>query len=442
MTAGQVRIRWARAYVAGLAVLGCAGIFLLARSFNFYFDEWDFILAAPDWTWTSYLEPHNEHPAMIARAIYAVLLNTVGLRTYAPYMAVLLVLHGLNVMLLFELVRRRAGDAAGIAAAALLLVLGAGWENLLWAFQLTFAGSVTCGLAALLLLERPRAPWTMAAVTALVTASIMFSGTGLFFAVAAAAHIALAPPRRRDLLWLAPVAGAVAAWYVAFGRHGAPPNPPPTAANLVTAPLYALWGIGEGAAGVLGEGGYWGPIALVVAVAILAWTWWRRRPDPFALAVATAMVSFYLVTGLTRSQFGYQQSGAGRYVYEGAVFWILLLADAARDLPWRGTWRPALAACLFLACFNSGALLFEFAAAKTAQMQRETADLQALAAARNDPCVGAGAQVDPLVMPQVGRPALYYRAVDRYGDPTPPGPVTDVADYTQARTNLNRTGCR
>ena len=442
MTAGDVRVRWARAYVAAAAVVGCAGIFLMARTFNFYFDEWDFILAAPDWTWTSYLAAHNEHPVMIPRAVYAVLLNTAGLRTYAPYMMVLLLLHGLNVLLVFELVRRRSGDLVGFGAAAMLIFLGAGWENLLWAFQMTFVGSVTCGLAALLLLQPPRRLALLAGALVLIAASIMFSGIGLFFATAVAVRLAADADRRRDLLWLAPIGVAVVVWYLAFGRSGVPASPPATVKNLLVAPLYAAWGIGEAAAGLVGEGGWWGPAALLAGVAVLALAWRRRRPDAFALGVAAGMVGFYLVTGLGRAQFGYEQSGAGRYVYEGAVFWILLLGDAARDLPWRGTWRPALAACVFLVCFNSAALLFEFATAKDLQMQREAADLQALDAARSDPCLGAGAQVDVSVMPQVGRPALYYRAVDRYGDPAPSPHVTDLADYARARTSLDRTGCR
>src|SRR6185295_16411103 len=105
----------AAALVSGLAILW------LSRDFNFYFDEWSFIFSAPDWQLISYFQPHNEHPSMLPRLIYAVLLNTVGLRSYVPYMAVLLVLHGVNVCLLFELVRRRGGgDVVGLAAAASL----------------------------------------------------------------------------------------------------------------------------------------------------------------------------------------------------------------------------------------------------------------------------------------------------------------------------------
>jgi hypothetical protein len=442
MTAGDARIRWARLYAVAGAALGCLGILLLARGFNFYFDEWDFILGAPDWNWLSFLQPHNEHPAMIPHVVYAVLLNTAGLRSYLPYMAVALLLHGINVVLVFELVRRRTGDVVGLGAAALLIFLGAGWENLLWAFQLMFLGSVAFGLLALLMLERPRTSASMPAISALVLLSIMCSGIGLFFLVAAAVHLAVVRERRRDLVWLAPIAVAVLVWYVALGRTGTQVNPPAGALNVLRLPAYAAWGIGAAAAGLVGLGGWWGPPALLLGAAVLAWTWWHRPPDAFALSVLAALISFYAITGLSRAQFGYEQSASGRYVYEGAVFWLLLLGDAARALPWRGTWRPALIACVFLAVFNSGALLVEYAAAKTAQMQREAADLQALNTERGDPCLGPDAQADPLVMPQVTRPSLYFRAVDRYGDPAPPGPVTDPGDYARARTNLERSGCR
>jgi hypothetical protein len=433
VTAATARFPHARLIVGAIAVLACTVLLLGTRTYNFYFDEWDFILAAPTWSFVSFLQPHNEHPAMLTKLVYAALLNTVGLRSYLPYMAVLLAVHAANVLLLFELVRRRAGDVVGLGAAMLLLFIGAGWENLLWAFQVSFDGSVAFGLAAMLLMQR-RSTAAVGGTVALVAASIMCSGVGLFFAVTVAVYLLADPARRRDLLWFVPLGLLVVAWYVAFGRQGVATNPPPSAGNVLRAPLYAVWGIGEAAAGLIGEGGWWGPPALLVSVAVVAWTWWRRRPDGVALGAAAGLVVFYLVTGLSRAQFGYEQSGAGRYVYEGAVFWLILLGDAARDLPWRDTWRPALAACLFLACFSSSALLFEFAAAKAVQMQREAADLQALDAARSQAC--AQAKVDDFVMPQVTDPALYYRAVDSYGDPAPALPVADRADYDRAIAHL------
>jgi hypothetical protein len=441
VTLSSVRIPHATLIVGIAAALIAAALLWLSRTYNFYFDEWTFILTAPDWTWVTYLQPHNEHPSILFRLLYDALLNTVGMRSYLPYMAVLLALHAVNVVLLFLVVRGRgAGDAVALGSAAVLLVLGAGWENILWAFQMAWLASVACGLAMLLALQARPSRSTVVLAVALATASLMFSGIGLTFAAFAVVMLATTPPRRREVLWFVPLGVAVVAWYLAFGRAGTPPNPPPTASNIVLVPLYAAWGLGQSAAGLIGESGAWGPPALVAAALAIGLTWRRRRPDPFALGAVAALVTLYVVTGLTRAQLGYTQSGSGRYVYEGAAFLLLLLADAARNLPWRGTWRLALVACLFLACFNSGVLLFTYAVAKGAQMQRETADLQALAAERSDPCLSADGSADPLVMPQVDNPALYYRAVDRYGDPVAGLPVTDRADFDRAQANLTRLG--
>ena len=434
MKAADVRVSNARLFVIAAAIAGCAAILWLSRSFTFYFDEWTLILPS-DTGWTTYLQPHNEHPAILLKLIYAGLLATVGMRSYLPYMAVLLALHATTVVLLFELVRRRAGDVIAIAAALLLLVLGAGWENLLWAFQVGFVGSVACGLGALLVMEPATPRMWLAAL--LLFGSLLFSGIGLFFLIAAAVWLALTRDRRRELVWLAPVALAFIAWYLAYGRSGATTS---LTGNLQALPLYVAWGLAASVAGLIGQSLY-GPALLVVAVAAIGFSWFRHRPDGFTIGIAVALLAFYIVIGLGRAQIGYQQSGAGRYVYEGAIFWILLLADSARGLPWRGTWRPALIACLFLACFSSSVLLYTWALAKGAQMEREAADLQALAAERRDPCLNPNGVVDPLVLPQITSPAAYYRAVDRYGAPTVDARVIQGADFDQARANLLKPGC-
>ena len=437
MKAADVRVPNARLFVIAAAIAGCAAILWLSRTFNFYFDEWTLILPS-DTGWTAYLQPHNEHPAILLKLIYAVLLATVGMRSYLPYMAVLLALHATTVVLLFELVRRRAGDIIAIAAALLLLVLGAGWENVLWAFQMGFVGSMACGLGALLAIgARPPRMWLAAL---LLLGSLLFSGIGLVFLIAASVWLGLTPGRRGQVAWLVPVAVLLAAWYVAYGRSGAPPVAGSLLGNLQGLPPYVVWGLGASVAGLIGQTVY-GPAVLVLALVAIGFTWRRHRPDGFSIGIAAALLAFYVVLALSRAQIGYQQSGAGRYVYEGAVFWILLLADAARSLPWRGTWRPALIACLFLACFSSSVLLYTWALAKSAQMGREAADLQALSLVRSDPCLNPAGAVDPLVLPQITSPAAYYRAVDRYGAPTVDARVLHGADFDQARANLLKPGC-
>jgi hypothetical protein len=429
----------ARLIVVLIALAFSAALLWLTRGYTFYFDEWTFIMSAPDWTWATLLQPHNEHPVMLTRAIYGALLATVGLHSYVPYMAALLALHVASVTLLFEVVRRRSGDLVALASAALLLVLGAGWEDLLWAFQIQFVGSVACGLGMLLALDGQASRRNLLIASALLTASLMFSGVGLFFGVAAVVQLGVSA-RRRNLIWFAPVGVALAAWFVAFGRGGGP-GTPLSLGDIVTLPLYVLWGLGTSVGGVIGLSGWMGLAVLILAALAVAYAWQRGRLDLFALGIAAGLVSFYAVTGLIRVQIGYQQSGASRYTYVAAVFWLMLLAEAARRLPWRGTWRPALVACVFLACFNSGALLAEFVAAKSIQMQRQVADLQALAAERGDPCLDPEGTADPLVMPVETSPARYYRAVDRYGDPVASLLVVDKADFDLARANLLKPGC-
>ena len=439
LTAGDVRVPYARWIVAVIALIVCGVLLFLTRNFTFYFDEWTFITTAAGWTFTSYFQPHNEHPSMLLKLLYAALLDTVGLRTYVPYMAALLVAHLANVLLLFELVRRRAGELIAAVAALLLLVIGMGWEDLLWAFQVGWLASMACGLGGLLALQT-RGRWRASVAAALVVVSLSFSGTGIVFAVAAAIQLVLTPERRRELLWFVPPAIAFLAWYLAFGRFGNHPDPQPTAANVLIDPLYTLWGLSQSVAGLIGVAGWFGYPLLALSVAALAWRWRRHGVDPFAAGIAAGLIAFFFVAGLTRAQLGWQQAGASRYVYVAGLLWLILLADAARDLPWRGTWRPALAALAFLACFNSAVVLVEFGSAKAAQMQRAVADLQALAAERSDRCLDPTGKADSLVMPDVLPPA-YYRAVDRYGDPTAGRAVTDHGDFAAARANLRKPNC-
>jgi hypothetical protein len=436
----DVRVPHARLIVLIAAVIAAAAILWLARNMTFYYDEWTFILGAPGWTAATLLQPHNEHPVMLTRAIYAALLSTAGLRSYLPYLVVLLSLNAANVVLLFEVVRRRAGDLVALGSAALLMLLGAGWENLLWAFQIQFLGSVACGLGMLLALSGKPSRRNLFLAAVLLNVSLTFSGVGLFFGVAAAVQLALTPDRRRDLLWFAPTAVALAAWFLVFGRTYEPTTPV-SPADLVALPLYVIWGLGASVGGLIGAGGVAGLALLALAALVVILSWIRGARDPFRLGIVAGLVSFYAVTGLIRVQLGYQQSGASRYTYIGAVLWILLLADSAKYLPWRGAWRPALVACVLLACISNSVFLYTSAAARSATMQTQIADLQALAAERGDRCLNPDGAVDPLVMPAETSPALYYRAIDKYGDPSAGLPISDRVDFDLARANLVQPGC-
>ena len=78
----------------------------------------------------------------------------VELRSYLPYLAQVIALHLAAVTGAYVLMRRRVGPFAATLLALPLLLLGAGAENLFWAFQTGFVGSVAFGIWALVLIEQ------------------------------------------------------------------------------------------------------------------------------------------------------------------------------------------------------------------------------------------------------------------------------------------------
>ncbi|HEV3475794.1 MAG TPA: hypothetical protein VG602_10625, partial [Actinomycetota bacterium] len=110
--------------------------------------------------------------------IYGALFAVVGLKTYLPYMAALLVFHAGVVHAVWRLMRR-CGSHPWIAtgAAGVLLVFGYGAANILWPFQISFVGALLVGLVQILLLDRD-GPFGRrdALAVGVGTAGLLFSG--------------------------------------------------------------------------------------------------------------------------------------------------------------------------------------------------------------------------------------------------------------------------
>ncbi|MGH6654940.1 MAG: hypothetical protein ACRDVE_07010, partial [Actinocrinis sp.] len=185
----------------GLCVAAFCGILYAARNLTFYYDEWSFIQTASHWRPRDYFVPHNEHWSTVPMLIYKVLLEVGGTRSYLPYLAVLLLMHVCTAFVLFLIIRRRCGDLLALSAAAILLFLGRGYEDLLWAFQIGFLGSVLFGLLAIWLLGggasgaadgggrgegRGVGRLRATAGSASLLLALMSSGIGLFFVAAVA----------------------------------------------------------------------------------------------------------------------------------------------------------------------------------------------------------------------------------------------------------------
>lgn len=128
------------------------------RGLSFTVDDYDFLATRTGGSAFDLFKTHNAHWVTLPAATYRLLWWLVGVRSYLPYQLLLIGLHLVAAALLL-VVMRPAGVSPWIAtiAATVFVLLGAGAENIVIAFQITFVGSLVFGLAHLLLdRQRPQ----------------------------------------------------------------------------------------------------------------------------------------------------------------------------------------------------------------------------------------------------------------------------------------------
>ena len=399
----------------------------------FFGDEWEFFANRMSGWGRVLLEPHNEHwstgPILAYRAVY----SAVGLRSYLPYVAVLVGLHLVAAHLLWR-VMNRVGVApiVSTALAAVFAVLGSGAENLLWAFQIGFVGSVAAGLLHILLVDhagpfgrRDRLAWVVAVV------GLLFSGISVTMTATSGLVVLLRRGPRDAAATVAPPAAVYLLWLAAVGRHGLDDHDR-TLAGMLDAPAYLWTGLTsafERASGIPGAGA-------VLVVLVVAWLLRQRAvvgaPAATATAMAVGSAFLFLVLAVGRTGLGVGQATAGRYVYIAAALLLpavgVMLSEATRGLKS----RQAAAAALLLPVLvhNVGA----FRAESHLQADREAVIRTRLLAAAKLTESGpplAATQPEPAFSPDVTVEVLRRLAGD---GALPDEPIDEVDVLTAAAT--------
>ena len=292
----------------------------LGRGMTFYHDEYTMILLR-DLSVRGILAPHNEHLSATLVLLYRGLLGTVGMVSYWPYLGVTYALHLAVSAIVYVVVRRSAPAAWALGAMAVMLVLGSGGDDILWAFQSGTIGAVAGGLAAIVV--APRRPGLAAGLLVVAMAT---SGASLAFFVGTALHLLLTRPRA--LAWLAVPFGLYLAWFVAFGAAGT------GSPSVIGLPAYVLSGLITTAAGIAGSTAPVVGVAVLVALAVGLVV--ARPVPPVVLALVATSVAFFAIAGLVRSQLGADQADAPRYVYIAAPGLLVAAAVLLARIP-----RPA-----------------------------------------------------------------------------------------------------
>ena len=221
-----------------LALVALVALIWFGRDMTFYHDEYAMILLR-DLSVNGIFSPHNEHLSATLVVLYRTLLGTVGTASYWPYLLVTFALHIAVAGIVYVVVRREAGMGWALGAMAVVLMLGSGGDDILWAFQSGTIGAVAAGMAAVVV-----APKRPALAAILLTVSLATSGASTAFVVGTAFHLAADPAAGAGLA--APAARAVRRLVPAVRDVGG------LGRGCTGLPEYVLTGLSASAAGALG----------------------------------------------------------------------------------------------------------------------------------------------------------------------------------------------
>ena len=145
-------------YVAlGLLLVAVAALmFFLTRGLTFNLDEWIVVTERRGPGAPSLLAPHNEHLSVLIIGLFVALLKTVGLDAFVLFMVPLVALQLALGVLLFVIAKARVGVGIAFAVVIVALLSGLAYENFLIPGQAGQMASIVAGVAAFLVLDRPR----------------------------------------------------------------------------------------------------------------------------------------------------------------------------------------------------------------------------------------------------------------------------------------------
>jgi hypothetical protein len=396
------------------------GLVYIGRWLTFWYDEWSIILDRSTPNVETLLAPHVDHLSIVPVAIYQGLLHTFGMASYWPYLAVVWTCHFVACALLYRVVRARAGTFVAAVACISLLTLGAAFEDVLHAFQMSFLISVAFGLLAVDRLSvmpatRGRVSTAVIALAIAVGSSsvgVLFTGLIIVWGVL---------ERRRELLAASlPVVAAYLLWYVTWGRTGQGPLQDATTGVF---PIAASFGFGIGASVVALTGmapPTYAPLGLAIGAALVTVGAIRGyRPGPLGFAALAALAAEYGLQAWFRSGFGIEYAARSGYLYSGAVFLWLAVADALRGLATRGPSVPVrvvVVIALGLAILGNATQFLGAGRAMRILRVDELAQLRLIESLRDDPDLDTAVPPDIELLPQVTADR-YLPAIDRFGAP-------------------------
>lgn len=394
----------------------------LDSQLTFVADDWMLLVKRHEWSFDYFLHPFHGSIVLGPGVVYKFLQETVGMGSATPYYVVSIGTFALSAVLLFFYLRRRVGDWLALFGAVLVLFLGAAFEDLLFAFQVGYFGSVAAGLGMLLCLDREDEKWDRVACGLLVV-SLAFGSVGLVFAAGAAVDFILGrrPRGRRFYVAFGPIV-LFGLWWVLWGRgaenHVSLDNilhTPEFVFNAASAGIVSLLGLATGDGSEPDQPHLiWGKLLLIGGGLLLLARVGRQRGISRGLGVALAIgLAFWILAGVNRDETRLPTSS--RFQYPSAVFLLLIVGEGLRGLK-----RPPLAlvaaAVVTALAIQGGISLLE------REHEERWVPYADSLRAKLGAIEVAGPKADPefnvFFPPDINAPAGdYLRAVDEFGSP-------------------------
>lgn len=310
-------------------IIGFVVLMVIDHTLYFTADEWDFLVYRgfhhPALGW---MVPHNEHWSALPILIWRLLFTLVGLHHYWPYLAFATLAHLLALHMLWRIaIRINVTPWLATAIVAGSIPLGVGYQNLIYAFQLGFMGSVAFGMWAILLALGLKTGWRQGpriiAVWTLAILGLACTGVGVTMVVGAALITLLVKGFRPAVLVAFVPALVYAGWYEEWGKGAVATDPfAVNSTNYHMIPGFIANGFSASLSGWLDFTDA-GPVVFFGLVAVVATRRWRGvEAVPLAFLVTSGV--FFLITATGRVGLGAVEAGASRYSYVA----ILLLLPA------------------------------------------------------------------------------------------------------------------
>jgi hypothetical protein len=326
-----------------LSALGFGVLMVLGSAATFRLDDWDFVVNRSLGDPTSWMIPFNEQWLAVPVVIFRVLFEAVGMHSYLPYLAVLLIAHLATAFAVFRIISRLSGEFPALLAGTVVIFLGVSGENLHHAFQISTVLATACGVLAIDALALRNRPAVAAGLLLVAVAShaigAVFLGVSVVVAIAS---------ERRALPWLILPLAALAAWFVAFDLPHIAARTGAYSSGLAALPTFVPVGITTAFGAIFGLGGLAGAVVLALLACAAAGV--ARRPENaviFAAAVAGLVLEYVLIT-LSRASFGIGSVAWPRYLYAAVPLVLVAVSSWFGRLPHLSArWRPSLAVALF-----------------------------------------------------------------------------------------------